>query len=559
MNIDGAWPDGRSAVVVSDGVDSQRVSKFKLLLATLGGGDRNILARSGIDGTQLVGRGIAAIIPAVFGAAAVCIAFKYAFALSLPGAAVAGLVWGGIVLCFDLSLMTQGSDGRLVGRIVRFGLRAIVAVLAAFTFASPIVIWMFSSDIAVQVAADEQNGLASYNKNVIAPKYAAKIAKDNVAITSYQGQLTAASQSVVNAQQSVQTAMVQLTCEGQGINDTAGCGAGTGKYGQGPVYQVRLTELENAQANLTEAEAAEKSVDTEVGPQLQAAKSDLANLNSEEKSDYASAEVRYGHDDGLIARWTALNELEASSATVRLRAYGLEALIVAVDLSAVIARMVTTTPSYDRMVRLERAKVEHFAADEDDDFEEHMLRRRTQRQAETAMENAWHDAQLAVARDDAAAWAEVQRHRIRAWVESETGRPWGGETAQEAQVSDFQSPTRDTVGLAAAPIGGPSLGMFAAEMKPHENVPVPFDARLTRVAWIGVGLLGVLGAVLLLLHLTDSAVAGDWLAALGIAAALATAIYTRGFRRGPGWAHQAGFAVGLLVLPIVTMIVLLNL
>jgi hypothetical protein len=537
------------------------MNRIKLLLATLGGGERSILTRSGVDGTRLAGRGIAAIIPAIFGAGAVCIAFKYAFALSLPAAAAAGLVWGGIVLCFDLSLMTHGSDGGLVRRVAGFGLRAVVAVLAAFTFASPIVIWMFSSDIAVRVALDQQNGLASYNKNVIGPKYAGETAKDDAAITSYQTQLANAQRSVSSAQLAVQNAKTQLTCEGSGVADAAGCGTGTGKFGEGPVYRVRVTELENAEAGLAQAEAAQKAVEGAVGPQLQAAKSGLASLSSEENSDYASAEARYGRDDGLIARWTALNELEASSPTVRLRAWGLEALIVAIDLSAVIARMVTTTPSYDRRVEVERDQVRRLAADEEADLEERMLRRRTERQAETAMQDAWHNARLAVNGDDAAAWTEVERHRIRAWVETETGQRWDSDFPQAARDSDVPGPTKDSVGLMAAPaenIPGPDLGTFTANMRAHEQVPERFDGRATRFAWIGVGLLGALGAVLLLLRLDHSAVNGDWLAPLGIAAALAMAAYTRGFRQGPAWAHQAGFAVGCLVIPLAASIVLLN-
>lgn len=556
--------------MVSNRVDSQKISAFKLFLATLGGGDRNILGRAGVDGTRLAGRGIAAIIPALFGAAAVCIAFRYAFDLSLAGAALAGLIWGGIVLCFDLSLMTHGSDGRLLGRVAGFGLRAIVAVLAAFTFASPIVIWMFSSDIAVRVAADQQNGLASYNSGVIAPKYAPKVAKDNAAIKTYQGQLTSAAQSVASAQQAVQKAQTALTCEGQGVQGAAGCGSGTGKYGQGPVYQVRLTELTNAQANLKTAQATQQSVDAQVGPELTAAKTDLATLNTQQKTDYTAAQARYSSDDGLIARWTALNELEASSATVRMRAWGLEALIVAIDLSAVIARMVTTTPSYDEIVKLERAKVRHLAADEDDDYDEHMLRRRTNRQTDTAMENAWHDARLAVERENAAAWAEVQRRKTRAWVASETGEPWGGEAGEEDLDDEFERLTRDSERLegdgaeagafhGAPVIDGPDLGTFAANMQAHEHMAVRFHPRSAQVAWVGVGLLGVLTALLLLLRMAGSAVTGDWLALLALAAAVGMAVYTRGFRRGPAWTHHAGFAVGLLVIPVAAMLVLLSL
>ena len=51
-------------------------------------------------------------------------------------------------------------------------------MLAAFTFASAIVMFMFARDIAVQVAKDQQTDLARYNSTVIVPAYAAKITAD---------------------------------------------------------------------------------------------------------------------------------------------------------------------------------------------------------------------------------------------------------------------------------------------------------------------------------------------------------------------------------------------
>ncbi len=52
------------------------------------------------------------------------------------------------MLCFDLSLMTAAPDRRRISRAVTFGSRAIVSVLAAFTFASAIVMFMFAKDIS---------------------------------------------------------------------------------------------------------------------------------------------------------------------------------------------------------------------------------------------------------------------------------------------------------------------------------------------------------------------------------------------------------------------------
>jgi hypothetical protein len=81
---------------------------------------------------------------------------------------------------------------------------------------------------------------------------------------------------------------------------------------------------------------------------------------------------------------------------------------------------------------------------------------------------------------------------------------------------------------------------------------------LRRAAWIGLGLLAALGAALFLAHAAHLVVAGGWLVLLALTAALALAIYSLGFRRGPAWAHRAAFSTAMLGLALPVVIVLVN-
>lgn len=99
---------------------------------------------SWVDVAEMTGQGIAALIPAVFGGLAALILFRSAYLLS-P--------------------MTAAPDRRRLSRLITFGLRAIVSVLAAFIFARAIVMFFFAKDIAVQVAKDQQTDLACYEEN----------------------------------------------------------------------------------------------------------------------------------------------------------------------------------------------------------------------------------------------------------------------------------------------------------------------------------------------------------------------------------------------------------
>ena len=53
------------------------------VFSVLGGADSQILARARVDTTEMTGRGIAALIPAVFGGLAAIISFRYAYGLPL--------------------------------------------------------------------------------------------------------------------------------------------------------------------------------------------------------------------------------------------------------------------------------------------------------------------------------------------------------------------------------------------------------------------------------------------------------------------------------------------
>ena len=143
-----------------------------------------------------------------------------------------------------------------------------VSVLAAFTFASAIVMFMFARDIGVQVAKDQQTDLARYNSTVIVPAYAGTIKADQDTITTDQGDISQADQAVAYWQQRVANDELQVTCEAQGVSQFAGCGQGTGLTGQGPVYQVRLAELRKDQAALARAQAQATATKTRLSPQI---------------------------------------------------------------------------------------------------------------------------------------------------------------------------------------------------------------------------------------------------------------------------------------------------
>ena len=56
----------------------RKLSRLRRVLSVLGGADSEILAKARVDASEMTGRGIAALIPAVFGGLAALISFRYA-------------------------------------------------------------------------------------------------------------------------------------------------------------------------------------------------------------------------------------------------------------------------------------------------------------------------------------------------------------------------------------------------------------------------------------------------------------------------------------------------
>jgi hypothetical protein len=179
--------------------------------------------------------------------------------------------------------------------------------------------------------------------------------------------------------------------------------------------------------------------------------------------------------------------------------------------------------------------------------------RRAERQASMDIQSAWLDAKLHVSFAGMAAWTRVAEHKIQAWEAAQTG---GIHPDGEAGAGGWQPPP----GRAATsvPGKGTSLTDLVTTAQPHPRMAVDMARPLRHMAWVGVGFLATLGAALLLAHSVHATVAGGWLVAAALAAALALAVYSRGFRSGPAWAHRAAFGTGLLGLALPFVIVLVN-
>ena len=156
-------------------------------------------------------------------------------------------------------------------------------------------------------------------------------------------------------------------------------------------------------------------------PQIKALQADVTAATRQEHAAYVAAEARYLGDDGLIARWRALGELERAYPSVDLDVRLLQALIIAVDLSAVLTKISSSTPSYDRVLEAERRRVTLSAVIYEEAADDDADRWREERDASAEIRNAELEARVEVELEKIRVYIEMMRCHIRDWAARDTG------------------------------------------------------------------------------------------------------------------------------------------
>ncbi len=379
-------------------------------LAWLGGARPEFLDRAVADKAAFTARGIAAIIPALFGTLAMTVALEYGQQLNLLPAAAGGAAWGAVVLFFDLAIMSadvRGGSARSRIRVTVFlTLRGSAAILAALVFSSMIALFWYRTDIATQVQRDNQAAARAYDQRYIGPRYTPQVNQAQAQAAADQERLNADAQAVASASNAANRAKLLVQCEQGGVSNIAGCPAGSGKIGSGPVTAVRIAEYQNAEVALAQAKATQQADQARLIPQIRQAQSSAsAAQNAENRAETAELTFQTSHD-GLLARQRALSELERSDSGVGAAVEAMKLLIIIIDCSAVIAKITSRTPSYDRVAQAE-TYCAISRAQQQEKFND------VQIQAEALVQRQWWQA-----------IGQAEEARIDAWRD-EACRSWG--------------------------------------------------------------------------------------------------------------------------------------
>jgi hypothetical protein len=327
----------------------------------LGGAEPEILAMASADRGPLRGRGYATLVPAILAFISVMcagsiIGIPLLFALPLA------VIMSVITLLIDMSIMTiETTKNRALG-FVTFAFRVGISVLMSFIISNFIILKVLENDIARQVYVNQTVSAEEFFKSDIVPRYAAEKERLTKIVNDGQAKIDKADKSVKDLEGVVTKSRGQLACETGGVSSVGPCDKTSGNAGYGPNATVAQDFVEINEGRLTKARKALTNVQSEFGPQVEQARKDLNDQNTNIQNEKAAALKRFTTQNGIIAQWNALQDLKDASVTVAFWVLMLELLLIALDMIAVVVAKTIRTLTYKAvLVSMQKQEMEEAA------------------------------------------------------------------------------------------------------------------------------------------------------------------------------------------------------
>ena len=322
-------------------------------LAWLGGADREILSKApASERTRFIQMAVVLLTTAGIGALSMMFALHDGVHTPMAVAIIGGFVWGFIILNLDRFLVLSMGHSRDLKRLLLMALpRLALAAVISMVVATPLTLRIFANDISnemVQVNANLSKQVAKQQlQSGPATQAAAILVKintdkqimaghlqgtvSNPQVTFWQNKVNTLTPQVQQAQTATDKAQAAYQCEVDGSGP--GCEGASDLQGNGPVAQLKHTELIQAQQKYqglnnqlqpaqqqlqTAQSAAEKESGQTLQQQQAAAKAELpglqkqySQLEAQLKKNEAQAQGAVQNNTGILAQ---LHDLSAAGA-----------------------------------------------------------------------------------------------------------------------------------------------------------------------------------------------------------------------------------------------------
>ena len=300
-----------------------------------------------------------------------------AFALLLPS-----LAWGWIIFSVDRWLITSTHGIQGMSRVMIFIPRLVLAILLAFTIAEPLTLRIFQNTLDSTVASDRTAQLDAYESklqtcNPVSGQWVASASCNGyhlaVADSPYAAQQKLAVakreeaqlESVISAEEAQEQKLI-TTAQGE-CAGTAGAGM-SGQAGEGPRCTAdwaavnaydKQSGLAAKQKQLSSLQASISGMIPQTGSAQQTYQ---AKLQAKISRTVAEKRTDLETQIGIIDEWSALEQLSSRSTFVFFGHWLLVLVLIALDSLPVLAKMMSGSSAYDRLLAEQRTTDERVYA-----------------------------------------------------------------------------------------------------------------------------------------------------------------------------------------------------
>ena len=306
----------------------EKGSKLDVFLWNLAGFKKSIISKCGIDNFHAKIIGVLLSIVGIYATLAWTFFFQ-TFTQNIFIAVLAGLFMGGFIVSFDRALISSLSSGKT--NFFSLGFRFILAILLGIFLAQPMILRFYQPEISreVEILADKK---VQERKTELEGLYQTDLANLQSQKTALQAEIDNTQQLFVGAEKDFKTEM-----DGS---------AGTKKYGYSTVAKQKEKIFESYKNELSTQRLAN-------GPKMDKLQADIDAINLKVSSEidlYQSENNVFG----TLIQAEALESLldKDSSGILKFRFYLLSLILILIELSALIAKMLFKMEGYKNRVSL---------------------------------------------------------------------------------------------------------------------------------------------------------------------------------------------------------------
>ncbi len=330
------------------------------LLLALSGADRTLLLEEAPrDRAKYESIGAAVLLTATMAAVSSGIALHMALDLPAPWAVAAGLLWGLGMLGLDRWLVSanQRQDSKVLTLLLALP-RLALALSVGLVMSTPLVLQVFSPEIQSQLAHDHQVAKERLERELDQDARFRDLPEDRAALEEAKRELaggttneqvfedvaiTALRDDLVEAQERLRTAELQLICERDGT-------CGSSSVGRGPAYEEKRAVFERARQDVArlqdEVTAQEATVRARLDGQAQTRAAQLEEqeraLDATQKARDEAEAVRQAAidaDNGVLARLEALHGIGVERPAMRHAHWALFVFLTFIECLPVVIKL----------------------------------------------------------------------------------------------------------------------------------------------------------------------------------------------------------------------------